>query len=229
MLHFKQVLFQNTPRNLPLSYGFFILFLSFAILVVSEPLLLSVKQIEWVKKEFGDEAVARIIQWQDILVINSPKNEKDKLVAVNDYFNQMRFTSDKSHWGIEDYWATPIEFIATAAGDCEDFSIAKYFSLLSLGLDIEKLRLVYVKATTINQAHMVLAYYASSDAEPLILDNLDRTIKPSSQRPDLIPSYSFNGDTLWSSRELKGRGAKIGKTRNISVWKMLVDKMSQGK
>ena len=228
-MHLKQVLVQNNPRRLPFTYGIFLLFLSFALLVVSDPLLLSVKQIEQVKKEYGDEAVARVMQWQDLLLSSNPKNEKDKLIAVNDYFNQMKFTSDASHWGIEDYWATPIEFIATAGGDCEDFTIAKYFSLLRLGLEINKLRFVYVKATSINQAHMVLAYYASTDSEPLILDNLDKTIKRSSQRPDLIPSYSFNGDSLWSSRELRGRGSKIGKTGNISVWKMLMDKMSQGK
>ncbi|MDH5571018.1 MAG: transglutaminase-like cysteine peptidase [Gammaproteobacteria bacterium] len=228
-MHLKQHLFLNYPRQLPFFSGIFFLLLFFTLLVVSDPLLLSAKQIELVKEQYGEDAVARVMQWQDLLIANRQKNERDKLIAVNDYFNQMKFISDKSHWGIDDYWATPIEFIATQAGDCEDFSIAKYFSLLQLGLDIEKLRLVYVKSRSINQAHMVLAYYSSSEPEPLILDNLDKTIKPSSERSDLIPSYSFNGETLWSSKELRSRGAKIGKTGNIEVWKMLIDRMSQGK
>ena len=41
----------------------------------------------------------------------------------------------------KDYWATPIEFMGTGAGDCEDYAIAKYFSLINLGIPEDKLRI----------------------------------------------------------------------------------------
>ncbi|MBI4206399.1 MAG: transglutaminase-like cysteine peptidase [Betaproteobacteria bacterium] len=105
---------------------------------------------------------------------------------------------DIIHWGKEDYWATPIEFLSTNAGDCEDFSIAKYFTLRALGVPDDRLRLTYVKELVqYNQAHMVVAYFPSPDAEPLVLDNINKTIQPASARSDLLPVYSFNGSNLW--------------------------------
>ena len=93
-------------------------------------------------------------------------------------------------------------------GDCEDFAIAKYFSLLAVGVPASQLRLVYVRLQLgapggPSQAHMVLAYYASAQAEPLILDNLITDIRPASRRPDLTPVFSFNSDGLW-----QGNGAR---------------------
>ncbi|WP_197479414.1 transglutaminase-like cysteine peptidase, partial [Oleiphilus sp. HI0132] len=81
-------------------------------------------------------------------------------------------------------WATPLEFLATNAGDCEDFSIAKYFTLREMGIPDDMIKITYVKALELNQAHMVLAYYPTPDAEPLILDNLINEIKPAGQRTD---------------------------------------------
>ncbi|HRZ78172.1 MAG TPA: transglutaminase-like cysteine peptidase, partial [Bacteroidales bacterium] len=92
-----------------------------------------------------------------------------------------RFVSDAELYGVADYWATPTEFIARGAGDCEDFAIAKYATLKAMGMDVAKLRITYVKSLTLDQAHMVLAYYPTPDAEPLILDNLNRLIKSAGQ------------------------------------------------
>ena len=58
----------------------------------------------------------------------------------------MRFIDDIIHWNKVDYWATPIEFLASHGGDCEDFAIAKYFTLIQLGIPEEQLTLTYVKA-----------------------------------------------------------------------------------
>jgi len=203
-----------------------ILALLLAIVSVSAPRLLSMKQLDALQDHYGQAAVTRIQGWQKMLLLNQHEAELQKLEAVNDFFNRMRFVSDLEHWGKKDYWATPIEFIATAGGDCEDFSIAKYFSLLELGIAAEKLRLIYVKASSINQAHMVLGYYATPNAEPKILDNLEQTIKPASLRPDLIPSYSFNGNNLWAAKMLREGGKKVGKSENIGVWRMLMERMN---
>jgi len=194
---------------------------------VSAPSLLSRKQLAGLHDLYGRAAVERIEAWQSLLVRSQDLDEIGKLARVNNFLNNMDFLSDMEHWGKKDYWATPIEFIATAGGDCEDFSIAKYFSLRELGVPTEKLRLIYVKAVKINQAHMVLGYYESPDAEPLILDNLKPTIQPASQRTDLIPSYSFNANSLWQAKMLREGGKKVGKSENIGIWKTLVKRMQE--
>jgi len=131
----------------------------------------------------------------------------------------MRFVSDQKHWNRKDYWATPVEFLSTYGGDCEDFSIAKYFTLIELGVPDERLRITYVKAVLLNQAHMVLAYYEEAESEPLILDNLDREIRSASWRDDLTPVYSFNGEGLWFAKE-RGQGRRVeGGSKRINLWR----------
>jgi hypothetical protein len=103
----------------------------------------------------------------------------EKLRKVNDFINRhIEFDEDLSIYHQGDYWATPLESIGQGRGDCEDLAIIKYFSLKDSGIALSKLRLVYVKARLNDpdgprlQAHMVLAYYATPNAEPLVLDNL---------------------------------------------------------
>lgn len=176
--------------------------------------------------QYGEFAQRRIIAWRETIDNNRSKNIQTQLTAVNDFFNQMDFVNDIDHWGKEDYWATPIEFLSTRGGDCEDFTIAKYFALRELGVPDEKLRLVYVKALTLNQHHMVLAYYHTPTAVPVILDNLDKTIKPAIHRKDLLPIYSFNAENLWLSKE-KGRGELVGGSSRLSLWTDLNNRLSE--
>jgi predicted transglutaminase-like cysteine proteinase len=150
----------------------------------------------------------------------------EKLEKVNDFFNQMEFVDDIIHWKVEDYWATPIEFLGTQAGDCEDFTIAKYFTLKAMGINEEKLNLTYVKALTYNVHHMVLAYYSSPESEPLILDNIVKIVKPASERTDLLPIYSFNGTGLWLAKQ-RGRGKLAGSSSRLKRWQDLVQRMSE--
>lgn len=128
-------------------------------------------------------------------------DERERLAVVNNFFNQrIAFRDDIEVWGQIDYWATPLELLDKGAGDCEDYAIAKYMSLLAAGVAPAKLRMVYVRAQFQGrpQAHMVLAYYPQPEAEPLILDNINPEIRAASLRPDLTPVFSFNGEGLWS-------------------------------
>ena len=124
------------------------------------------------------------------------------------------FGEDLEVWQQVDYWASPLETLNQGQGDCEDYAIAKYFSLLALGIPTAKLRLVYVRAQIDGphaaasappqaQPHMVLAYYAQPHAEPLILDNLAPDVQLASQRPDLTPVFSFNSQGLWQGPGLQ--------------------------
>lgn len=145
-------------------------------------------------------------------LLSSPKNpglgDNDKLRVVNDFMHETPFYCDPVLWCAEDFWATPLEFLANDGGDCEDFSIAKYFTLKALGIADDKLRIVYAvyRRGTFTGAHMVLAFYPTPDAEPLILDNINQAVLPASSRPDLTPIFSFNSGGLWAAREQKGRG-----------------------
>ena len=167
---------------------------------------------------------ARMQRWQDIIAKGQGAETLEQLRAVNDFFNDARFVDDQELYGVPDYWATPDEFIARDAGDCEDFAIAKYFTLKAMGMDVTKLRITYVKAQSPNQAHMVLAYYASAGAEPLILDNLNRLIKPASQRPDLRPVYSFNAEALWLSRT-RNEQIRTGHPAQLKQWREMVARL----
>ncbi len=165
----------------------------------------------------------RIDAWQHLLATQKQTPELEQLKVVNLFFNkQMRYVEDIDLWRQVDYWETPIEGLWKGAGDCEDYAIAKYFSLRHLGVSSDKLRITYVKALRQNRAHMVLTYYASPDAMPLVLDSLVDTILPASQRTDLLPVYSFNAEGLW----LSGKGnQKVGDTKRLSRWQDVLKKM----
>lgn len=172
---------------------------------------------------FGETQLPLLREWRQMLADARAATEREKLHRVNDFFNQrIAFDDDFSVWRQSDYWATPIEFIGQRAGDCEDFSIAKYYSLLEIGVPLDKLRLVYVKVTqqgpygAVVQAHMVLAYYASPNADPLILDNLVPDIRAASRRGDLFPIFSFNSAGLW-----QGTGNQSSRS-SLSRWQDLI-------
>ncbi|PSV46350.1 transglutaminase-like cysteine peptidase [Photobacterium indicum] len=175
------------------------------------------KQINTIMQFYGERAGKRVTAWRNIVNDNASQDIDTKLQEVNDFFNQLIFIDDIKLWGKEDFWATPLEFLGVGAGDCEDFSIAKYFSLRELGVADNKLRLVYVKALKLNQFHMVVAYYPTPSSVPLLLDNLDGDIKPATKRPDLLPIYSFNASKLWLMKQ-KGQGQLAGKASRLSLW-----------
>lgn len=174
-------------------------------------------------QKFSQDRLAVFEEWQKTLVGAKNAREPEKLRLINDFFNhRIAFEDDISVWGQSDYWATPTEFIGQGRGDCEDFSIAKYYSLIDTGIPASKLRLVYVRATqatpagSIVQAHMVLAYYSAPNADPLVLDNLNPQILPASKRSDLAPVFSFNSAGLWL-----GTGNQASRS-NLSRWQDLL-------
>ena len=187
---------------------------------------------EQLAAKFGADARTRLAAWQKFIAgLRVAEEQREKLAqnrereilaAVNVFFNKVPFVEDLKHWGVADYWASPAEMLASNGGDCEDFSIAKYFALKEIGIPIAKLRITYVKATRINQPHMVLAYYTSEGADPLILDNLEKEIRPASQRPDLIPVYAFNDDEV----RLAKTGARTTPSQ-IRIWRGLLDKLEK--
>ena len=190
------------------------------VVSVADAIQLDDQLMNWVLIQHGPAAQQRLKDWQRLnnLIEKAPVDRQ--LELVNRFFNRAEFVDDIDHWGKEDYWATPVELLATNGGDCEDFAIAKYLTLKAAGVPDEQLRVVYVKSLVLDQAHMILAWYQTPDAEPLILDNLINEIKPASQRTDLEPVYSFNGEGLWRNKSARER-ARIGTANELERWRDL--------
>lgn len=180
--------------------------------------------LDRVEQKYGKEARIRVSRWQQLIEQNQLNSELDKLKLTNDFFNQLVFVDDIIHWQRNDYWATPIETLATNGGDCEDFAIAKYYTLSQLGVAEECLKLVYVKALSIDRAHMVVSYQCFKNDVPLILDNLNAEILPGHQRSDLLPVYSFNAKGLWATKSM-GLDKKVNGKRDFRLWNDLQKRM----
>lgn len=187
------------------------------------------KLMQLAQARYGVQAAQAVAQWQEVLNKSRGLPEQEQLARINDFFNQkIVFVDDIDAWGKPDYWATPLESLGRGRGDCEDFAIAKYVSLRSLGVPLERLRLTYVRAQRggISQAHMVLAYYPSPRAEPLILDNLVGEILPASRRGDLYPVFSFNSEGVWVGSGPSEKAAGDA-TARLSRWRDVLARMRE--
>lgn len=180
-------------------------------------------------QRYGEPASALVADWRRMLQDADAQPEQARLERVNTFFNRrIRFDDDALIWKTNDYWATPLETMGRKAGDCEDFAIAKYVSLRLLGVPADKLRLIYVRAqiggpsSAISQAHMVVGYFPTPDAEPLVLDNLIGEIRPAARRPDLFPVFSFNDAGLWVAG---AQQSSADPTARLSRWRDALQRM----
>ncbi|MDI4636035.1 MULTISPECIES: transglutaminase-like cysteine peptidase [Halomonadaceae] len=181
------------------------------------------------QSRFGAEGTAALNDWLALIDRLQPLGIAAQLRGVNDFFNQrIRWLDDRAIWQQEDYWATPLETLGKGDGDCEDFTIAKYITLMQLGIPIERLRLIYVRASIgrggLSQAHMVLGYYQLPGAEPQVLDNLVETIQPASERIDLTPVFSFNSNGLWAGGSSRSRADPV---QRLSRWRNVLARMQE--
>lgn len=115
-----------------------------------------------------------------------------KLSHVNSFMNKIFSKHDIDTKLSIDHWATPKEFLLEGHGDCEDYAISKYFTLLELNIPKEKLYFGVVKVKGSNTGHMVLLYLENKNSTPLVLDNLSFKVIPLTKRKKLIPKFAFN-------------------------------------
>ena len=206
-----------------------VLVLMLVNVVAPAELNFSAELLSKVETKYGEQALNRVLEWQSLIKLAKNLPEQEKLKRVNDFFNQhIEFVADDYLWGVSDYWATPLEALSKGAGDCEDYSIAKYFTLKELGVPESKMRITYVKAIELNQAHMVLTYFERPGVIPVVLDNLSPVIKLASKRKDLLPVYSFNGSGLWLAKS-RGMGKKVGGSSRLNKWSGLKSRMLSNK
>ncbi len=186
--------------------------------------LISEDMLAHLNNRYSSQAYERGLAVNRLLEQLEGRDVRTQLVEVNRFFNRFRYREDHLHWGQQDYWATPTEFIGTHQGDCEDFVIAKYFALRKIGVPDERLYLTYVKALRQNVAHMVLSYFENPNSVPLILDNYNPEILRATERQDLLPVYSFNARSLFLTNASAGLGRSLptDKIKN-SKWRKLLE------
>ena len=179
-------------------------------------------------QRYGPKGAETVTAWRRMIEESRDLPDADKLNKVNAFFNRrMLFEDDIVVWQQQDYWATPLEFMGRGAGDCEDFAIAKYLTLQTLGIGNDHLRLIYVRAkigSTATVAHMVLGFYPQATEEPLILDNLINSVRPASMRGDLTPVFSFNAAGLWVGGATT---SSADPTTRLSRWRDVLERMRQ--
>ncbi|TQV86069.1 sulfate adenylyltransferase [Exilibacterium tricleocarpae] len=177
----------------------------------------------------GDNNANHLAAWQHLLAdlqSNAALSELQKVTAINDFFNRVCWISDTVHWAREDYWATPVEMLSSNGGDCEDFSIGKYFSLKAAGIPQTKLRITYTITPNSAQGHMVLFYYPLPGADPFVLDNIDKRLLRASNRADLTPVYSFNDTSL--RLESAAESTRIyGNVTDLTLWTAVTERMAK--
>ena len=148
-----------------------------------------------------------------------------KLTQINLFINGSLAEFDNASMGIDDYWMTPKEFFIKGHGDCEDYVIAKYFTLLELGVKKENLYPAIVSVKESPGFHLVLLYVEDKNKSPLVLDNLSFKILPFSKRTDLTPIAAFNeidSYTLTREKFLQKANVDWGKENK---WEKLLNRV----
>jgi predicted transglutaminase-like cysteine proteinase len=159
----------------------------------------SERVFEYVAQEYGADAEKRLRFLHDMIRDSQDLSDMEKVVLVNKTLNRLPWISDATQWQKADYWAAPIETIATFGGDCEDIAIVKWVMLVHLGITKERLRLAYVKIRQTGENHMVLLFVknptaALEELEVYVLDNYVEEVKRGYERTDLLAVYITDVD-----------------------------------
>ena len=133
--------------------------------------------------------------WREVVRQAAQAAPRDQLKIVNRYFNRLPYRLDNEVYGVNEYWATPDEFLRTS-GDCEDYAIAKFFALRQLGFGPDQMRIVILWDEIRSIGHAVLAVYSAKGI--LILDNLSELIVTHERYRHYIPQYSMNESNRWA-------------------------------
>ncbi len=155
------------------------------VLVEQDALMASYKNC-MAGKETCDNAV---VHWQAFLRTQSNKKPLEKLVAVNKFLNERPYKQDNWLYNVSDHWAGVGDFLKNS-GDCEDFAIAKYFSLRQLGFDPNDMQVMLVYDVYSGTDHAVLR--VALNDELYFLDNREDLIDRAGFDKRYRPHVAFN-------------------------------------
>lgn len=161
--------------------------LSLTIQANSNPNYIQKNELKKIEKIYGKQASTRVDIWNKLIKKYSNKKTLLKLKYVNNYFNQFTHMKDIKLWKKAEYWASYKEFLSVGAGDNEDFAIAKYFTLINMGVPKEKLKISFIRVSNKNSSrnHIVLLYYHKKSSVPVVLDNTTPKLLLLSKRVDV--------------------------------------------
>nr|WP_321268429.1 transglutaminase-like cysteine peptidase [uncultured Sulfurimonas sp.] len=170
-------------------------------------------EILYIEKKSGKKATDRIYEYKKQIASIKNDSEFKQLTKINIFLNQkLKYKSDKKINNISDYWSTPKEFLAVGFGDCEDYAIIKYFTLLKLGFEEDKLFITLAYDKYSKRDHMVLSYFVEQNKPPLILDSLSYEVLDLNKRADLEVNAFINTNGVYRLSKTK----KLRKTKQIS-------------
>lgn len=134
---------------------------------------------------------------QDFMQQLQREDAWQQLQEVNAFVNQVPYFEDRQIYGVEDHWAIPQELFEHNAGDCEDFSIAKYLVLKKLGFAINDLKVAIVEDINVskNSTHAVLVVHYQG--EDYVLDNKDYAVVQTQKIAHYRPIYAINEESWW--------------------------------
>lgn len=220
----------KTPAWIALGFAFLITTLtSITEAIEIEHHAISNRVIRQTERAFGPEAAAKVKAWNSLVMNNKDKSVAEKLKITNDFFNQIPVKSEKDIWG-HMHWSTPFEMLQRNAGSQADHVIAKYVTLEALDVSIDHLKLTHVHSMkSTDLSYMVLTYQEKPGVMPLVLDTMDKEIKPANERTDLFPEHSLNDSGLWLSNQQKdGRDdATEEAAAHVELWNEMNARMDK--
>lgn len=162
-------------------------------------------------------------RWQQLMQADHGQDELALVNKVDRFVNRADYRTDQARFARDDVWSAPDEFFSQGEGDCEDFAIAKYFTLIALGVPMKRLQLVYGKLTDTDTEHMLLRYLPPHSDTALLLDNMTPTATAEHVRTDFRAIYQFDHQHLWLIRNgapvLAGPG-----TLNTPQWQRVLQR-----
>lgn len=138
-----------------------------------------------------------LAKWRIFLNQIKEQPRGKQLALVNQFLNKWLYILDPVNYNKKDYWATPTQFMQRS-GDCEDYAIAKYLSLLHLGWSKDDMRIVVLQDLNLNIPHAILTVYAGGKA--WILDNQIQQVIEANRVKHYKPIFSINESYWWLHR-----------------------------
>lgn len=143
-------------------------------------------------------------EWPELATALAPLAPQAQVARVTAVLNAKAYVTDRSNFGVSDYWQTPAEFMARG-GDCEDFAIAKYLALRAAGWAAEDLRVVVVIDERRAVPHAVLI--ASHHGHAWLLDNMTDDVIEAQAVTHYRPVFSVSETAWWWHRPAPVRHA----------------------
>lgn len=132
-------------------------------------------------------------QWESNVEDMRSEDRMSEMQSVNLYANHaLKYAEDTDVWKVDDYWASPGEALAKGKGDCEDYAILKYFSLMRLGFNADDMKLLVLVAEHEKELHTVLIV-----DDKYLLDNASDDVELVKDVENYTPVFMINHSHWW--------------------------------